>query len=372
MNYDEILKKIIRRYGVKTDNIRMTQVIESKLKKHTANYADAEEFAREVGKALTDAFREYLPEALTDGKLYRAAAEVLVEQPMKMAGRDVAEIASRIQQQMNEDAGLGMNPVVPQMNQDQIDGIITGICNADSYEAGKETLMDQVGNCMEGYVDDFVRENADFQYKAGLSPTIERRADGKCCAWCSALAGRYLYQDVSDRGNDVFRRHRNCHCLIMFNPGDGSRRRQNVHSRQWTEEEKADRIAKSRTVGLDLQKFSGDGGYRAAMYQDRWQKASLKETVQRLVPGAEKTENRKKAKVIYSNTKSRYQIIYDKKGDYFRIEDKSITSRKRYVGLNGEQLINKTENGKTIGREDDEYEMLSHFKNTDKEGRRRR
>lgn len=242
MNYDEILKKIIRRYGVKTDNIRMTQVIESKLKKHTANYADAEEFAREVGKALTEAFREYLPEALTDGKLYRAAAEVLVEQPMKMAGRDVAEIASRIQQQMNEDAGLGMNPVVPQMNQDQIDGIITGICNADSYEAGKETLMDQVGNCMEGYVDDFVRENADFQYKAGLSPTIERRADGKCCAWCSALAGRYLYQDVSDRGNDVFRRHRNCHCLIMFNPGDGSRRRQNVHTREFgTEDELRER-----------------------------------------------------------------------------------------------------------------------------------
>ena len=242
MNYDEILKKIIRRYGVRTDNIRTTQIIESRLKKHTATYADAEQFAQEIGKALTDAFREYLPEALTDGKLYRAAAEVLVEQPMKKAGRDVAEVAERIQKQLNENAGLGMNPVVPKMNQDQIDGMITGICNADSYEAGKEILMGQVGNCLEGYVDAFVRENADFQYRAGLSPTIERRADGKCCTWCSALAGRYLYRDVSDRGNDVFRRHRNCHCLILFNPGDGSRRRQNVHTREFgTEDELRER-----------------------------------------------------------------------------------------------------------------------------------
>ena len=242
MDYDEILRKILRKYGAQTDNIRQMQIIESKLKKHTANYADAEHYAQDIGRILTDVLREYLPEALTDGKLYRAAAEVLVQQPMITAGKDVADVSKRIQQAMNEDAGIGMNAIDPGLNQDQIDGIITGICNAESYDGYVERFMDQVAGFFEGEVDDFVRENADFQYKAGLSPTIERKISGKCCSWCAKLAGTYPYEDVRDRGNDVFRRHNNCHCLILYNPADGSKRRQDVHLREWgTEEELRER-----------------------------------------------------------------------------------------------------------------------------------
>ena len=242
MNYDEILRKILRKYGVATENIRQMQIIESKLKRHTATYADAEHYAQEIGRILTDSLREYLPEALTDGRLYRAAAEVLVQQPMVVAGRDVADVTKRIQQAMNEEAGIGMNAIDPGLNQDQIDGIITGICNAESYDSYVERFMDQVAGFYEGEVDDFVRENADFQYKAGLSPTIERKIIGKCCSWCAKLAGSYPYEDVKDRGNDVFRRHNNCHCLVLYNPADGSKRRQNVHSREFgTEEELRER-----------------------------------------------------------------------------------------------------------------------------------
>lgn len=242
MNYEEILRKIIRKYGVMTENIRTAQLIESKLAKRTATYADAEKFAQDIGGILTDVFREYLPEALTDGRLYRAAAEVLVQQPMVVASNDVADVAKRIQQELNENAGIGMNAIDPGLNQDQIDGIITGICNAESYDSSVELFMDQVAGFFEGEVDDFVRENADFQYKAGLSPTIERKISGKCCPWCAKLAGTYPYEDVRDRGNDVFRRHNNCHCQILYNPADGSKKRQNVRNRQWTDEGKADRI----------------------------------------------------------------------------------------------------------------------------------
>ena len=255
MDPNTILTKILRRYGVLTEDIRSLQIVESKIKNKIATYADAEDAAIKIGKALRTALAENLPDALTDGRLYRAVAEVVLEQPMKEAGKDVADIASAIQKELNEEAGLGMNPVVPEMNQDQIDGIVTGICNADSYEAGKDVMLDQVENCLEGYVDDFVRENADFQYKAGLSPTIERKISGKCCEWCAKLAGSYPYEDVSDRGNDVFRRHRNCHCQSLYNPGNGSKKRQNVRSRQWTEDGKADRI-------LFAKSGSAENGFR--------------------------------------------------------------------------------------------------------------
>ena len=224
MDYEAILRKILRRYGNLTENVRALQVVESKLKLSTATYADAQNYAVAVGQALKEVFREYLPEALTDGKLYRAAAEVLVEQPMKAAGRDVGNVAKAIQQAMNDEAGIGMNAIVPDMNLDQIDGIITGICNAESYASSENLFLDQIENFLQGHVDDFVHDNAQFQSDAGLTIKVERILSGsKPCEWCKKLAGTYDYDDVSDRGNDVWRRHVDCKCMIVYDPR-GSKR----------------------------------------------------------------------------------------------------------------------------------------------------
>lgn len=225
MNYDEILRKILRRYAVMTDQIRSMQIIESKLKLKTASYRDAQVYAQDVGGMLAAVLREYLPEALTDGRLYRAAAEILVEGPMKKASGDVAEVARKIQQSLNDNAGIGINAITPDVNQDQIDGIITGICNAESYAGNAELFLDQVGNFLEGYVDDFVRKNAGFQSDSGLTIYVQRIADAKCCTWCNSLAGTYEYDDVRDKGNDVWRRHNNCHCQIIYDPQGSKRRR---------------------------------------------------------------------------------------------------------------------------------------------------
>lgn len=225
MTTDEILRKIIRKYGVETENIRTMQIIESKLAKHTVTYRDANKYAQEIGNILTGIFREYLPEALTDGKLYRAAAEVLVKDPMYQAVNDVNKVARMIQNDLNAQAGIGMNAITPEVNEDQIDGIITGICNAETYAGSEELFMDQLGNFLEGHVDDFVRENADFQSNAGLTVIVQRIADGKCCKWCSNLAGSWLYDQVRDRGNDIWKRHNNCHCQIIYDPRGSKRRR---------------------------------------------------------------------------------------------------------------------------------------------------
>ena len=185
--------------------------------------------------------------------------------------RLIADQAEKLQQALNEAAGIGINAIVPDANKDQIDGIIHGISSAQSYEHYQESFLDQIENFGEGVVDDFVRENADFQYHAGLSPTIERKTDGKCCPWCSALAGTYPYEDVRNAGNDVFRRHRNCHCQVLFNPGDGSKRRQNVHSRQWTDESQNDRIS---SVAAGKETPDVDGALRVDLEKTQWEKVN--------------------------------------------------------------------------------------------------
>jgi len=241
MELEAVLKKILDRFNDDFQESSRIRALEKIISEGADQYKYAEEMAREVGKILNGALRTYLPEALTNGMLYRKAAEVVLKQPMLKAVKPVSDAASSVQKNINAQAGIGINPIIPEVNEDQVNGIITGICNAESYESGKETLFDQVENFLEGHVDDSVYDNAGFQYEAGLDPTVTRTAAAKCCKWCDQLAGTYDYEKVKNKGNDVWRRHKNCHCVINYNPGEKSSAKN--RKPRFTKNEKADRIA---------------------------------------------------------------------------------------------------------------------------------
>lgn len=225
MDIEKLLNQILRKYAREIGDSNTVLSVLKAVEAGRATYADAQKYAMEVGKILAAALREYLPEALTDGRLYRAFADVLVKTPMERTAQDVAKVAAAVQEGLNEAAGIGLKAIVPELNRDQITGIITEIVNADSYDGNVELFLDQVAGFFEGQVDDFAGRNAEFQYEAGLSPTIQRIANAKCCSWCLSLAGTYNYRDVADKGNDVWRRHNNCHCQILFNPAGSKRRK---------------------------------------------------------------------------------------------------------------------------------------------------
>ncbi len=256
MDIESTLKKILEQYVREYKTNERIKAINRKIEKGIFRYSEAETLAMESGNILNKAFAKYLPEALTNGKLYRETAEIVLKNPMLQSSRDVRYTTARIQRGINEAAGIGMNPIEPEINMDQINGIITGICNAESFDAGKEVLFDQVENFLEGTVDDYVHANADFQYQAGLDPIVIRTAAGKCCKWCSNLAGTYKYEAVRDNGNDVWRRHRNCHCTIEDDPGKKGGKREHVSGPRSTDPGRNDRIKQSEDIGQE-EKRSG-------------------------------------------------------------------------------------------------------------------
>lgn len=77
-------------------------------------------------------------------------------------------------------------------------------------------------NISKSFHDDYMKTNAKFRNDAGLKCYINRVTSGKCCPWCSDIAGRYVYGDHPD---DVFCRHDNCDCTVTFENG---RQRQDV------------------------------------------------------------------------------------------------------------------------------------------------
>lgn len=369
----EVLARIIAEMTGGMENSRKAQAIAEKISQGKATYADALEYAQESGRVMNGSLRKNLPEVLTNGMLYRADADQVVRKPMQRSGEQVAEVAAEIQQYLNEEAGIGIQAITPEVNEDQITGIITDICNAESYEAGKERLFTQIENFLEGTVDDCVRENADFQYKAGLSPKIVRRAMGKCCQWCERLAGTYEYDDVSDRGNDVFRRHKNCHCIVSYNPGDGAKRRQNVHSKRWTTDQDPAIMEQRKTMNLDLQQFAHKtGDYRRMEHGHEWGELSLKETITKYARGSKPVPSADKQKIRYISKDGRYEIKYDVKGDYFRIYDKQSESYSRpCLDKNGMPVLNIVDSGKQRSATDEEYNRLTHFRNSDVKGGKR-
>ncbi len=108
-----------------------------------------------------------------------------------------------------------------------------------------------------------------------------------------------------------------------------------------------------------------DGAGRAADYEKNWASASLSEIISKFLPSPKASGVTDKGKIIYKSKDTKIQIVYDTKGKYFRIEDTNKNSERRYLDLDGNDVTNKTENGRTMGRSKSEYQSITHFKNKD-------
>lgn len=115
---------------------------------------------------------------------------------------------------------------------------IGGAAVKEAAEHAIQVLGRTAENITGSFQTDYIKKNAEFRSKAGLSCYIERKDGFRCCNWCAGLAGRYRYPDEVPK--DVYRRHDNCTCDVSYVSEKG---RQNVHSKQWVNEQaKAQRI----------------------------------------------------------------------------------------------------------------------------------
>ena len=224
---------------------RAVQLLE-KIQAGGANYADAGDYAEEVGAALADAFRANLSsDVLPDGRMYYNIADRVVCPLLEQDHALVAEAAQTVQQSLNTAAGLGLKPQAVPLNESRVQGLLDKISNAEQYDTVAWVLGEPVKNFSRAIVDESIRRNVDFQGGAGLRPRVIRRVVANCCRWCGRLAGTYTYPDVPQ---EVYQRHEYCRCTVEYDPGDG--RRQNVHTKQWTTASKRDKIETRKTVGL--------------------------------------------------------------------------------------------------------------------------
>ena len=216
------------------------------LKAKKATYKTANEFAIEVGEILSKALGASLSaDKLPDGKMYYNIAQRLLTDVLGRNHEIVSGYASDVQKNLNDEAEIGLKVQVPELNQDRIDGLINRLASEESFDDVKWLLDDPIVNFSQSIVDDSIRKNAEFHHKVGLSPKIVRRVVGHPCKWCKSLEGSYNYPEVP---KDIYRRHGNCRCTVDYHPGNG--KKQNVHTKKWTDE-KQKLVRKRSRIGIE-------------------------------------------------------------------------------------------------------------------------
>lgn len=215
----KLLETIEKEFDKKTFNSSKIKKALKALQDNKATYADANEFAIEVGEILSDVLSTNITvNILPDGKMYYNIADRIINPTMSKNYNLISDFAVDIQTELNHQAGLRIKGQKAKLNQERIDGIIERVSSEGNFDDIKWILDEPIVNFSQSIVDDMVKTNAEFQAKAGFNPKIIRRPDSKPCDWCKALVGEYDYYEVSDQGNDVFRRHDNCRCTVIFEP----------------------------------------------------------------------------------------------------------------------------------------------------------
>lgn len=239
----ELLAKVQKEFSNEISKSNVIKSLFEKISNGSATYAEAHEYAIEVGRILATAYKNNISSSvLPDGKMYYNIAKRVIEPTMKVNYELVANVAEHVQNSLNKKANIGIKAIKPQLNQDKIDGIVSRLASEDTYDDVAWILDEPIKTFTQSIVDDAIKANASFQYQSGMKPKIIRTVAGNCCKWCQQVAGKYDYPDVPE---DVYRRHNRCRCIVEYFPGNG--KVQNVHSKKIRDETE---IEKRKRIGL--------------------------------------------------------------------------------------------------------------------------
>lgn len=208
--------------------------LKDEIARGTATMRDTSLYSQTLGINLRRAIREVVtPAELPDSTLYYNIAHSILEPLLRDTYEDVNAVCAEVQRKLDDKAGIHLAPQKADFPAERVRAACGSASVKDTPAHGIEVLERTSENITAAFSDDYMKANADFRSRAGLDTYIERRDDGKCCEWCSKLAGRYSYPDKAPR--DIFRRHDNCGCTVEYVCSKG---RQDVWSNKWVSEPK--------------------------------------------------------------------------------------------------------------------------------------
>jgi hypothetical protein len=256
---ERLLAEIGRAFNKRMKTDRKLLQLAGKIPK-SADYITAGDYAVRTGELLSKSIIENVENLPTISR--ELAGEILpplLEYDYQLA----AEAARKVQENLNSEAGLGVEAVVADLDTNRINGLVDKVSSYENTADSLWVLQEPLINYSQAVTDQTLRKNAEVSAKMGVERYIIRTTESRetktrkprkgrkkgapyvvPCEWCSAQAGRYEYRgNGSNIPHSVYQRHSGCRCKLTFVNG---KNRQNVwgHSETWTEED-ADQTKKA-------------------------------------------------------------------------------------------------------------------------------
>lgn len=226
----EVLDSIFEYFRKNLDSDEDIASILEKVSRGAATYEDAYEYSECVASALSKAFDKVLTaEMFEAGDLdYKTLKDIMLP-TYKSVHERVQAVCTDVQSFLNKKAGLGIKPAEVGYRSRRVAGIAK---NASKREAFDDLRYAVEGPYLENFaqnvVDDTIKANVELHGQMGLRPKVYRILNGTGCKFCRTWAGEWQYPGVP---KEVFQRHRDCRCTVVYDPGDG--RKQDVWSKKF-------------------------------------------------------------------------------------------------------------------------------------------
>lgn len=153
---------------------------------------------------------------------------------------DINSIYTAVQRTLDEAQGIAIEPQRPPFPAERVQTVAHALEDPTVPEDTIRRRADAPAAAVsKSFHDDCIRTNAALRNDLGLKPTLTRIASAKACPWCAEVSGKWRFGEQPD---DVFRRHDNCDCTIIYDTqvlrgagtADGGR------SRTWEEVDPSD------------------------------------------------------------------------------------------------------------------------------------
>ena len=202
--------------------------IMKKIGKGKATFEDTALLSQRMGNMLGELFGASVLDI--PAEVREAVCMALLKERYKFTNETLAGV----QEALDEPQGISLEPQRAPFPSERVKQLAHALIDPTVAAKTIQRRADKpVATVAKSFHDDYIKTNAKVRAELGLKPTITRYGTG-CCKWCSEVAGRYRF---GEQPEDVFRRHDNCDCVIIYDTQvlRGARTAGGGRSRAWEE-----------------------------------------------------------------------------------------------------------------------------------------
>lgn len=181
--------------------------LKKKINSGKADFSDTAAYSERISTLLGQTLSKYI-DGIPEGSREQICKWLLREQY-----KDTNTICEVVQEALDEAQGIHLTPQKAPFPAERVQAVAHAL---EDLTVKPETIRRRanapVANVAKSFHDDYIKTNARVRSDLGLKATITRFG-ADCCAWCAAVSGKYRF---GEQPEDIFRRHDNCNCTILY------------------------------------------------------------------------------------------------------------------------------------------------------------